>query len=476
MFAFDGGSFDLATHEVWAICRSKQCTSRSCTGSIADEDNPGEYPPAVFRVRNRRDLKKHLSPDGTDLGAATNVLVFPKGSFKGRPTPEQVLSGLDVPTPADPHLVVATGEISVRQARSMDTFPLTPAAAEKITEICSRPVSPRFAAAAADAVRSRNRNHLEKLVTRHGIHHVERVLTDVLRPGPDGRGPSLGLVTDIVTVKLTDRNGVGRASRAFSRSSEKQGQNVASVIKVIPDRFLEELNPMPGQGVAGRLTAPAVGGSTPHANLRVFDRVYGELEEKDLYDALAGRPVDADVRATAVELKADLPALINDLLSEGVFATGKLNPPVPSRFKTLVESANRQSGSNGSRPSIRSDQVAVTCPHPFSPNHVLHLIGEAGPAIVDRRMGQRSHRFTMRTVYAVSRDQQLLAEVASSRPEGERSPVGPHRRNRRAGARTGHSYSSVAHLVESPDPYRREVAKGLTADEESRLIRALGLD
>lgn len=478
MFAFDGGAFDLATHEVWAICRSARCTQRSCHGVLAAEDTTGEYPPAVFRVRNRRDLKKHLTSDGTDLAAATNVLVVAKGVLKGRPTPEQVLAGLDVPAPTDPNLVVATGSISVQQARRMEKFPLTPAAAETITRLCARPVSQRFEADAADAVRSRNRNHLEVLVTRHGIHHVERALTEQLRPGPDGREPSLGLATDIVTVTLADRSGVGRISRVFSKKSEAQGKRTEAVVEVIPGPHLAELNPLPGEGVAGRLSAPMIGAYTPHAALRIFDRVYGEMSENDLYDALAGRPLDPTVRETAAELRADLPSLLNDLLSEGVFSSGTKDAPIPDAKKRLVESVNGRAGSKFSRPSIHSDQVTVTCPHPFSAQHVLHLLGEVGPAVVDRRTGKRTHEFRLRTAMTLARDAQLLDEVASSRPEGTEIPVSPHRRNRRApvtGSRHRQTYSSVAHLVSTAGPSLRGLADGLTHEEESKLIAALGL-
>lgn len=479
MFAFDGGAFDLARHEVWALCRSSRCAHANCHGVLAADDETGTYAPAVFRVRNRRDLKKHLSPDGSDLGASTNVLVVPKGTLKGRPTPEQVLAGVDVAPTSDPGLVVATGSISVQQARRMEKFPLTAAAAERITLLCARPVSARFEGDAADAVRSRNRNHLETLVTRHGIHHVERAISEQLRPGPDGREPSLGLATDVVTVQLADRAGVGRMSRVFSKKSESQGKRTGAVIEVVPGPHLAELNPMPGQGVAGRLTAPMVGAYTAHAALRMFDRVYGEIGEKDLYDALAGRPVDHELRATAAELRAELPMLLNDLLSEGVFSSGTKDAPVPDTKKRLVESVNGRGGSTVSRPSIHSDQVTVTCPHPFSPNHVVHLLGEVGPTVVDRRTGLRAHEFKLRTVMTLVRDAQLREEVASSRPESERVPPGPHRRNRREdgpGSSPGHAYSSVAHLVSFPELPLRGVADGLDHEEETKLVRALGLD
>jgi hypothetical protein len=480
MLAFDGGAFDLSTHEVWAICQSKNCTHGNCHGVLAAEDTTGEYGPAVFRVRNRRDLKKHLSPDGSDLTASTNVLVVPKGTFKGRPSPEQILNGLEVPLPGDPSLVGATGSISVQQARRMEKFPLTPAAAASITELCARPVSPRFDQVAADAVRSRNRNHLETLVTRHGSYHVERALAQQLRPGPDGREPSLGLATDIVTVTLADRNGVGRISRVFARKSEAQGKRTESVIEVMPGPHLAELNPLPGQGVAGRLTAPMVGAYTPHAALRIFDRIYGEINEKDLHDALAGRPLDSAVQETASELKTDLPSLLNDLLSEGVFSSGTKDAPVPDTKKRLVESVNGRGGSRFARPSIYSDQVSVTCPHPFSPNHVVHLLGEVGPATVDRHTGRRSHEFRLRTAMTLARDAQLLDEIASSRSQETIAPVGPHRRNRRPerggnNPHPGHVYSSVAHMVTLADQHLRGIADGLTYEEETKLVKALGL-
>ena len=479
MFAFDGGAFDLATHEVWAICASKSCTHSSCLGALAGDTVDGiVLPPSVFRVRNRRDLKKHLSPDGTDLAASTNVLVVPKGTLKGRPTPEQVRNGLGINPPADPAMVVATGSISAQQARKLEKFPLTSAAGEVIERLCSLPVSPHQED--TEAVRSRNRNFLENMVTRHGIYHVEREMVKELQPGPDGRTHSLGLAADTVNLTLADRNGVGRLSRAYAKKYASQGKQTSAVVQVIAGPHLAELRPFPGEGVAGRLAAPAIGSWTPHAALRLFDRVYGEMTENDLYDALAGRSLDPDVLQSAVEMKEALPSILNAMLSEGVFSTSAHDAPLPARMRHLVEGVNGRGGSRLSRPSIHSDQVAVTCPHPFSPGHVVVLLGEVGPASVDRASGKRTHEFRLLTAIPLVRDGDLLEEVAAQRPKETERPVGPHRARRvqngpaSGRAPSGHVYSSVAHLVSASDDRLRGVADNLSSEEEQKLATALG--
>jgi hypothetical protein len=480
MFAFDGGAFDLATHEVWAICASTSCAHSSCLGALAGDTVDGVVlPPAVFRVRNRRDLKKHLSPDGTDLAASTNVLVVPKGTLKGRPTPEQVRTGLGIEPPADSAMVVATGSISVQQARKLKKFPLTSAAGEVIERLCSLPLSPHQED--TQAVRNRNRNFLENLVTRHGIYHVEREMTRKLQPGPDGRTPSLGSAADTVNVTLADRDGVGRLSRAYSKKYESQGKKTSEVVQVIAGPHLAELRPFPGEGVAGRLAAPAIGSWTPHSAIRLFDRVYGEMTENDLYDALAGRSLNPELLQSAREMKEALPSILNAMLSEGVFSTGTRDAPLPARMRHLVGGVNG-GGSRLSRPSIYSDEVAVTCPHPFSPRHVVVLIGEVGPATVDRGSGERRHEFRLLTAIPMARNGDLLEEVLVQRPKEQECLVGPHRAmHAQSGAvggmaSSGHVYSSVPHLVSYADDLLKGVADHIPAysEEEQKLAAALG--
>lgn len=480
MFAFDGGAFDLATHEVWAICVSSNCRRKECHGRWASEAEKDPLPPAVFRVRNRRDLKKHLSPDGTDLAASTNVLVVPKGTLKGRPTPEQVRTGLGIEPPADPAMVVATGSISVQQARKLEKFPLTSVAGDVIERLCSLPVSPYHED--TQAVRNRNRNFLENLVTRHGIYHVEREMTKELQPGPDGRTHSLGLAADSVNVTLADRNGVSRVARAYSKKYESQGKKTSEVIQVIAGPHLAELRPFPGEGVAGRLAAPAIGSWTPHSAIRLFDRVYGEMTEDDLYDALAGRPLNPELLQSAREMKDALPAILNAMLSEGVFSTGVHDAPLPARMRHLVEGVNGRGGSRTSRPSIRSDQIAVTCPHPFSAGHVVVLLGEVGPASIDRRSGKRTHEFRLLTAIPMARDGDLLKEASAQRPKEQEPPVGPHLARQvqngpaSGSASSGHVYSSVPHLVSYADDLLKGVADHIPAysTEEQKLAAALG--
>lgn len=480
MFAFDGGAFNLATHEVWAVCRNPGCRVENCFGRFA-----AEYGDAVFRVRNRRDLKKHLSPDGSDLAATTPVLVVPKHTLKGRPTAEDVLTGKGLTSPAGMDLVAATGSISVRQARTMDRFPITPSAAEEITRLCFHPVASTYEAevdadkvGADKAVQARNRNHLELMVSRHGIHYVTRMFARHQSSAPDGSAPTLGLVVDLVAAGLADRNGVGRMGRVYVE--DRPRSLTSDVVRIIPSAELESLNPLPGQGVTGRLTAAPNAAATSHAALRLFDRVYRELTPEDAKAALRGLPLDHETLATAVELRANLRTVINDLLSEGVFSTGIVDAPVPDAKKRLIEGVNGRGGSRGSRPSLHSDQVAVTCPHPFSPNHVLYLIGGVGAPTVDRRTQVRSHEFTLRTVLVLPREGKLLEEISAPRPAEESVPASPHRKGKQGktdtGARRGPTYTSVPHMVSAADDLLTGEADKYTHEQESRVISALGFD
>lgn len=468
MSAFDGGSFDLARHEVWAVCRNPGCRVENCFGRFA-----AEYGDSVFRVRNRRDLKAHLCADGTDLDATTPVLVVPKGQLRGRPTAEQIVNGAGLAVPADPSLLAATGNISVRQARRINRFPLTATAVDTITELCARPIEPKLAQTpeVAQALRNRNQNHLESLVVRHGIHRVQRAVGDHLKPSPDGNVPSLGLAADLATVTLADRDGTSRLARAYAKKGTQHGRQASTFVDIIPSAHLVQLDPRPGQGVGGRLQV-AVGGYTPHAALRILDRVHGKLDAATLRAVRDGQPLDRGVLADVRTLKADIPVLLNTLLNEGVFSSGLKDAPIPDAKKRLLESINGRNGYQLSRPALHSDQVSITCPHPASADHVLHLIGQVGGPVVNRTTGQRAQQFTLITVIALPRDGDLLAETTLQQAQTSRKPVSPHRRNRRdenAADRVRHTYSSLTHLVGG-------VADGMDPGEEAQLITALGLD
>lgn len=484
VLAFDGGVVDLSTHEVWALCASKFCRHKNCHGQLAAEDSTGEYPPAVFRVRNQRDLKKHLSPDGRigddalgeagtsgDLALSTRIVVFPKGMFKGRPTVEHVLDPSWLPTVTDPAVVVATGSISVRQSRRLTSFPITAHVAERLTAlVADRHVSPRMEGdGVTEASRSRARNFLERLASRYGIYHVEQAFTRVASAGPDGRATPVGLASDLTDMALVEHEGLGRLSRATSPRPAERADRAASAVKAVPSEELSALAPYPGKAVADSMHVEALGSYTPHGAFRFFDRVYGELSEADLHAALAGRPVAAGTRALVAGFKRDLPSLLTDLLHEAVFATSAEKPPLPDYLRSSVSGM-------GGRPQKHANTVAVTVPHPLSKDHFLELIGEVGSFSRHPLTGRKSFAFKLVTVTPVARNGAMLADVADARPDEQtdrgRKPVPPHRRG---GSRTrGGSYSSVGMLAAGVSSTPSGVADRLSKEEEERVSRALG--
>jgi len=487
---------DLSTHEVWALCASKFCRHKNCHGQLAAEDTTGEYPPAVFRVRNQRDLKKHLAPDGrigddassevgtsSDLTLSTRVVVFPKGAFKGRPTVEHVLDPSWLPKVTAPDAVATIGSTSVLQSRSLTKFPMTPHVAERLTAlVAASHVSPRMEGdGVVEGSRSRARNFLERLASRYGIYHVEQAFTRVASAGPDGRVTSVGLATALAEIALVEHEGLGRLSRTTSSRPGQRAERAASAVKAVPSEELSALNPYPGRAVADSMHVESVGSYTPHGAFRFFDRVYEELSEADRYAALAGRPVAVETRALVAGFKRDFPSLLTDLLHEAVFATSAEKPPLPDYLRSSVSGMGgrpqKHANSMGGRPQKHANTVAVTVPHPLLKGHVLELIGEVGSFSRHPLTGRKSFAFKLVTVTPVARDGKLLADVADRRPEEQTrragKPVPPHRRGGSSRA-AGGSYSSMGMLAAGVSATRPGVADLLSKEEEERVIRALG--
>jgi hypothetical protein len=478
LLAFDGGVVDLATHEVWALCQSMFCRYHpNCHGVLAASDVANPEKPSVFRVRNQRDLKRHLSPGGnigasspgvpgtdTDLNASTRIVVFPKGTFKGRPKPEHILDPSWLPTFDDPSKVAASGSTSVRQSRQLKKFPITADLASRLTAIVSAyPLPPRFTeeSGVASALRNRARNYLESLSAKYGGHHVVQQFIASSAPGPDGRPLPLGLACDITERALADREGVARLARVTSPGPLKRAVKASETILPIPSAELAELDPYPGQAVADRLHVDPRDAFIPHGAFRFFDRVLDGLDKDDVVDALAKRPVAAEIRARAARFRQDLPALLADLLHEGVFATSATHTPIDADLRTGVARL-------GGRPSRHVNRVVVTVPHPFVPGYFLELVGEVSRYSKHPQTGRKSFGFRLVTVTEFARDGALLEEVTDVRPAAA-GKTPPHRRG--VFKRGTASYSSVSMLAAAPTP---GVADKLSPQDEKTVREALG--
>jgi hypothetical protein len=490
LLSFDGGAVDLATHEVWAICEADNCTHATCLGKYAYDLGDGESR-EVFRVRNRRDLLKHLSVIGKrdadgkllldangklipvldangkpqyDYNATTRVLVVPKRDpLTGarylrtpRPSAAQVDGNDELPPlrGGDSSLVVAVGTISADQARNIERFPVDSPQALAVIHDMSAPTSKPMLVLDNEVLTLRNRSALEHLVRRFGHHHVRTMAENARKMGVGNRPVSAGLAIDIAGKALYDREAKGRMRRVALKKSEQSMQRSRETVRLIPTAELSELSPQIGQPVTGRLRVESAGND--HLEYRFFYRGLQRLTQQDIRRATQQLPLPAETLQQARDVREKLPAMLQELVDEGVFSSSTTEMPMEQELADGV----RRLG--GGIPGMRHDKVVVTCPHPTEKHMVLLLIGTVGGARRDPGSAIVSHSFKPITVIAKARDAALMAEIEDARPEGERITVS--RKPRKVGSREARYYS-VPELVTIGD---------LPAGQEQVVSRALG--
>jgi hypothetical protein len=451
MFAFDGGAFSLATHEVWALCQSERCSHSRCDGVLASMvDDPDVPAPQIARIRNRRDLTRHLG----SRDAETDVVVVPKGLLRGRPTFAHFDGSAVLPSPVLPGQVSASGRTSARQAESMTKFPNGSAEVRQfIDDVVAAPFNEMLGN--TGVLRAECARRLELLTQRHGAYHVESAFR--MHRADGARNMSVGLAVAATDATLAERSGRERLSRVAQSYSSKKAEKMADNVIVVPSRELAALAPKKGRMVGADLEVHVPVDDT-HTQLRFIDRALGMLSSGAAAALASGAAAEPSLVASVNGVRRNLPELVQQLIETGVYSSGVTDSPLGDDALRRIAAVR----SRGAKPQVVGNWVMVTCPNPnpSMPDTDLVFIGElsakgrgASPAA--------KVRFTPVTVIAKARDSAAVKR-GNSRESGP-GRVGLNRSSRH-----------VAHRVEVRAP--AGATDSFSRADERRVVAALGLD